>query len=173
MKKPFDIEFTPPTRARSDALEFPIRFWGDHRWSDWLPLSDTSVDRDMNKNIVTILGFILVLVGVIGFFAPHLFGMHLTAFHNVVHLFSGAVAIYFGVKGSTQGARNFCFIFGTVYGLLALAGFVGGHADSRMLTVIPQHFELGIADHVVHIVVAAAFLLLGVAIKPTAAVARM
>ena len=127
----------------------------------------------MNKNIVTILGFILVLVGVIGFFAPHFLGMHLTPFHNVVHLLSGVLAIYFGTKGTLRGARNFCFAFGTVYGLLAIIGFVGGHADSRLLTVIPGHFELGVADHVVHVVVAAAFLFLGAVIKPMATVDQM
>jgi hypothetical protein len=168
---PKPLRIPPPTVHV--ALEFPIGFWGDHRWLDWLRSPNTPVDRDMKKNIVTFLGIILVAVGVMGSFSPHLFGMHLTAFHNFVHIFSGVLAIYFGTKGTPRAARNFCFAFGTVYGLLAVAGFVGGHADSRMLTVIPGHFELGIADHVVHIVVAAAFLYLGVVIKPMATVDRL
>jgi hypothetical protein len=126
----------------------------------------------MKKNLVTVLGLALVLVGVIGFFAPHLLGMHLTPFHNVVHLASGALAIYFGTKGSVQGARNFCFAFGVVYGLLGIAGFIGGHADTRMLTVIPGHFELGTGDHLVHIAVAAVFIVVGAAIKPFATIDR-
>ena len=166
----------PPGSAGGRGLT-ATRAWSIFPWflrrKTYCPPLEVPVDPDMNKNIVTLLGLALVLMGVIGFFVPHLMGMHLTPFHNFVHLFSGAFAIFFGVKGTPRAARNFCFAFGAVYGLLAVAGFLGGHADSRLLTVIPGHFELGTADHFVHVLVAAAFLVVGAMIKPYARVERM
>jgi hypothetical protein len=48
----------------------------------------------MAKAIATILGVGFLLVGVIGFLAPDLLGMHLSLIHNIIHLISGALAGY-------------------------------------------------------------------------------
>src|ERR1044071_5052560 len=53
-------------------------------------------------------------------------GMHLSAAHNVVLLLSGAVAIYIGLMATQATGRTFCLVFGAVYGLFGLAGFVAG-----------------------------------------------
>ena len=78
----------------------------------------------MAKTIAKILGVVFILVGIIGFLAPGLLGMHLSLAHNFVHLISGALALYFGFAGTLAGARLFCIVFGVVYALLGVAGFL-------------------------------------------------
>ena len=56
----------------------------------------------MAKTISTILGIVFLLVGLLGFAAPNLMGMHLSTTHNLIHLVSGALALYFGLKGTWE-----------------------------------------------------------------------
>jgi Domain of unknown function (DUF4383) len=63
--------------------------------------------------------------------------MHLSVAHNIVRLISGALALYFGLTGTLRAVRNFCIIFGVVYGLLGLLGIIAGVGAERMLTLIP------------------------------------
>ncbi|MGH9855929.1 MAG: DUF4383 domain-containing protein, partial [Blastocatellia bacterium] len=72
----------------------------------------------MAKTICKVLGTIFLVVGLLGFIAPNLMGMHLSAAHNVIHLVSGAVALYLGYAGTLNAARLFCLGFGAVYLLL-------------------------------------------------------
>jgi hypothetical protein len=128
----------------------------------------------MAKTICKILGVVFILVGLVGFVAPGFLGTHLSVAHNLVHIISGALALYFGFAGTPSGARLFCIVFGVVYGLLGIAGFLLGtnqpstlHSaadmgmDSRLLKVIPGVLELGTMDHVVHILLAVVFLIGG------------
>ncbi len=111
----------------------------------------------MAKTVCKILGVVFLLVGVAGFAAPNLLGAHLTPPHNVVHIVSGVVALYFGFAGSLSGAKGLCLIFGLVYLVLGLLGMVRGDAaNSRMLTVGP--LMLGMADHGIHLLLGAVFL---------------
>ena len=48
----------------------------------------------MTRNLCRIIGVALILVGLAGFAAPTLLGMHLTTIHNVVHLLTGLIAAY-------------------------------------------------------------------------------
>ena len=86
----------------------------------------------MAKTIATILGVVFILVGICGFFAPNLLGTHLSTTHNLVHLISGAVSLYFGLAGTLSAARLFCIIFGIVYALLGVAGLALGEGPDRM-----------------------------------------
>ena len=95
-------------------------------------------------------------------------GMHLSMAHNVVHLVSGALALYFGARGTYEAARSFCIIFGMVYGVLGLMGFVAGGPD-YMLTVIPNQLVLGKMDHIVHVILSVAFIFAGLSTRPAAA----
>lgn len=130
----------------------------------------------MAKTIATVLGAGFVLIGLIGFVAPGFLHTHLSLTHNFIHLASGAAALYFGLAGTLGGARLFDIIFGLVYGLLGVAGFVAGTpgaptinsmavqsmtADNHLLKVIPGVLELGTADHTLHIVLAILFLIGG------------
>ncbi len=116
----------------------------------------------MAKTICKILGIVLVVAGVAGFFRHDLLGLHLTTTHNVVHLLSAAIALYFGFAGSGGAARTFCQIFGAVYLLLGIVGFV---APQVVATIIRAHEETGslnlTPDNLVHLVVGAVFLIAG------------
>src|SRR5262245_27145710 len=121
----------------------------------------------MIKKTATIGGIVLIGAGLLGFLAPGLMGMHLTAAHNLVHLVSGALALYFGLKGTVAAARTFCIAFGALYGLLGLVGFVAGGAD-HTLTLIPGQLVLGTMDHLVHLIVGAVFMVVAFAQRPAA-----
>ena len=127
----------------------------------------------MAKTIAKIMGVVFILVGVLGFLAPGMLGFHLNLAHNLVHLISGAVALYFGFSATLSAARLFCIIFGVVYGLLGVAGFLLGHgtahtvdvpshgADSSLFQVLPGTLELASVDHIFHILLAVVFLIGG------------
>ena len=96
----------------------------------------------MAKTVCKILGFVFLLVGLLGFttiLAP--VGAHLTPAHNMVHIISGIVALYFGFAGTLSGARGFALVFGIVYLALGIFGMV-----------------LGTADHGIHLILGAIFL---------------
>ena len=101
----------------------------------------------MTKTILNIVGTVFVVLGIAGFVSPGLGGTHLSPAHNVIHIVSGALALWFGLRGTLHGARMFSWIFGLVYGLLGVAGMVLGHsgtasmhdmgADSKLLRSFP------------------------------------
>jgi len=125
----------------------------------------------MITRTTTFGGAFLVVVGLLGFAAPGFMGMHLSALNNVVHLLSGAVAIYFGLKATPAAARTLCIAFGALYGLLGLAGFVVGGQDT--LKIIPGALVLGTMDHLVHLILGAIFLSVGWGWRAAAATAPM
>jgi hypothetical protein len=110
----------------------------------------------MAKTVCKILGVVFLLVGLIGFVSPGLLGAHLNAAHNVVHLASGAIALYFGFAGSLSGAKTFCLVFGVVYLALGILGMALGTDAERMWMIGPLHF--GQADHGIHILLGVIFL---------------
>lgn len=137
----------------------------------------------MAKTICTLLGIGFLLVGVLGFVAPAMLGMHLSVTHSIIHLATGAVALFLGLKGSLGAARGFCIAFGLVYLLLGVAGFVAGTQgspsesvpgppSSHMLKVLPGAFEVGAPDHIVHILLGAVFLIGGLMTRRTIPDAR-
>ena len=111
----------------------------------------------MAKTVCKILGLVFLLAGICGFVAPTLMGFHLTPAHNLVHILSGVVALYFGFAGSLAGARGFCLAFGIVYLGLGLLGMVmGDPAMNRMWHVGP--LDLAMPDHGLHLLLGAVFL---------------
>ena len=113
----------------------------------------------MAKTIAKLLGVILLLVGVLGF--THLLdplGAHLSPVHNLIHIVSGVIALYFGLAGTLGGAKGFCTIFGLVYLLLGIVGLAKGD-----LMIGP--LMLGKVDHGIHLIVGALFLAGGLLTK--------
>ena len=110
----------------------------------------------MAKTVCKILGVVLLLVGVIGFAAPRLLGAHLDMPHNVVHIVSGAIALYFGFAGTLSTARTFCLVFGVVYLALGILGLALGTGEDSMWMVGPLHF--GKSDHGIHVLLGVIFL---------------
>lgn len=126
----------------------------------------------MAKTTSTVLGVAFLLVGVLGLAVPDFMGFHLGPAHSVVHLLTGVVALYLGLRGTMSAARWFCLIFGGVYGLLGIVGLIaGGHGmpspsvpgpeDSHLLRVIPGMLELGTRDHLLHVLLGVVFLIGG------------
>jgi hypothetical protein len=115
----------------------------------------------MAKTIATFLGVIFILVGLAGFAVHDLLGAHLSPAHNIIHLVSGAIALFLGLKGSLSAARMFCLVFGAVYLLLGILGFALGSGDGNMFAIIPGTLELGRMDHIIHVVLGLIFLIGG------------
>jgi hypothetical protein len=118
----------------------------------------------MAKTIATLLGAVLLLVGIIGFVDHNFLGTHLNGTHNAVHIISGALSLYFGLAGSLSGARMFCIVFGIVYLLLGVCGFLLGSGAERMLR-IDDLLMLGTMDHIVHILLGVLYLIGGLMTK--------
>ena len=116
----------------------------------------------MLKTAALIFGGVFLLVGILGFVpaaAPDgmLLGIfHVNAAHNIVHLLSGAVALACGLAG--VGAAQLYFrIFGIIYGLVAVLGFVQG--DTLLLGLISNNR----ADVWLHVAISIVSLVLGFA----------
>ena len=122
----------------------------------------------MANKVATILGVVFLLIGVAGFAAPTLLGAHLSTVHNVVHLVTGAVSLWLGLKGSASAAKTFCLVFGAVYVLLGIAGFVAGEGADRTLTLGP--LMLGTMDHIIHVLLGVIYLIGGLMTRAAVAV---
>ena len=120
----------------------------------------------MTKTAAKIFGAAFLLAGILGFVpaaAPNgmLLGLlHVNPAHNVVHLLTGAIALCVGLA-SSSASRLFFRIFGVVYAIVAVLGFVYG--NEPILGLIANN----IPDAWFHLIVAATSLFLGFA--PTAA----
>lgn len=118
----------------------------------------------MLKSISFVFGAILLLVGILGLI-PGLTtdGMLLGIFmidmlHTIIHLLSGAIIII-AVLNSETAVTMALKIFGIIYALIAIIGFVQGNT---ILGIIGINF----ADNILHVVVALIALIIGFAVKP-------
>lgn len=117
--------------------------------------------RTLTQKVCIVVGIFFIVAGLGGIVMPGLLGMHLSLLHNIIHLASGALALWCGYSDDAKKAYTFCAAFGTVYGLLGLAGFVFGipgfpgvghmEADENLLRIIPNALEFGTMDHFVHV----------------------
>jgi hypothetical protein len=118
----------------------------------------------MLKTAAILFGVVFILLGILGFVPgvtddEMLLGIfHVNAVHNVVHLLSGAVALWAGLT-STAYSRIYFRVFGIVYALVAVLGFVAG--DSMLLGLISNNM----ADTWLHVAIAVAALVLGFVVK--------
>jgi Domain of unknown function (DUF4383) len=119
----------------------------------------------MLKIAATIFGAAFLIAGLLGFVpaaAPNgmLFGiLHINAAHNIVHLLTGAVALFAAYSG-VRASQLFFQVFGVIYGLVAILGFMAG--DRHILGIIANN----LADAWFHVIVAAVSLYLGFAKRP-------
>src|SRR4051794_7244356 len=123
----------------------------------------------MAKALAAAMGLVFLLLGLVGFIRPALGGMHLSLAHNLIHVVSGTLSLYFGLARSVRVCRLFGFVFGGGYAILGLFGLLfgtpapsaiaGTSADPRLLIIIPASLELGSPDHVFHLVIGLVFLI--------------
>ena len=112
-------------------------------------------------------GIVFVIIG-IGGFLPFLvtkdsMGMEMLlgifmvgALHNVIHLASGVAAL--AGSASAKYARLYFQVFGAVYALVTILGFIQG---DTVLGILP----VNLADNFLHLAIAASALYLGFATK--------
>ncbi len=109
------------------------------------------------KPFAQVLGAVLLLVGILGFvpaLAPggKLLGIFaVDAIHNVIHLLSGVVGLIAGSAAAGRYARAYAGIFGAVYALVTVVGFVQG-------TTVLGLISVNLADNLLHTAIALASL---------------
>lgn len=102
-----------------------------------------------------VVGAVLVIAGIIGFFVSTAFGtpgetgallgiLEVNGWHNVVHLASGALLL--AVAGRADTARTVVLAFGAVYVLVFILGLV----MDPILGIIPVNG----ADNILHLLLA-------------------
>ena len=123
----------------------------------------------MLKNLGWIFGIVMLLVGILGYIpavAPNglLFGLFMVdGIHNIIHLLTGIVAIL-AVMGSANYLRLYFQVFGVVYAIVTVVGFIQG---DNVLGII----MVNMADNVLHLVIAVVALWAGFGMKDSAPMA--
>jgi hypothetical protein len=103
----------------------------------------------------SLVGGVLVVAGILGFFYSASFGdpgevdavlgiLDVNAWHNIVHILTGAVGVLAFMSGP-HASRLYALIFGAVYIVVAIWGFIIGGGES-ILGFIPVNDE----DNVLH-----------------------
>ena len=127
----------------------------------------------MVKSAAILFGVVFLVVGILGFvpaatppMADGNGGMllnlfHVNTAHNIVHLASGVVFLLCGLAGAGP-SRTFFKIFGLVYALVAVLGFMKG--DQPILGMIANNMP----DVWLHVVLAVSMLFLGFVVKDNA-----
>ncbi len=102
----------------------------------------------MSFNVVwaKILGVVLVLVGLLGFFSGDMvlgmFGVNML--HTLVHLVSGVILLWAGFGSNGANAKKTNLVFGIVYLVVAILGFasVMAFVDLLMLNAADNWLHL-------------------------------
>jgi Domain of unknown function (DUF4383) len=125
----------------------------------------------MVKTAAILFGIVFLAVGILGFVPgattdmngmPMLLGIfHVNAAHNFVHIASGVVFLLCGMAGAGP-SRMFFKIFGIVYALVAVLGFIKG--NGYLLGLISNN----VATTWLHVALAAVMLFLGFGTRDTA-----
>jgi hypothetical protein len=125
------------------------------------------------KLYATLVGAVLTIAGIIGFFYSGSFGspgevdkvfgiLAVNGWHNVVHLVTGLL----GLAAAGYAARQYALGLGLVYLVVAIWGFIIGSGDS-ILSIVPVNTE----DNILHLLIGLAGLAAGAA-SPERAAAR-
>lgn len=116
--------------------------------------------RNMAKTAAKLFGIFMLLLSLIGFFAPNFIGLHLGGNHNLLNLITALTALLFGFAGTLSVARLYCLTLGSVYMLLSSFGFLLGSGPDRIFGVLSGWgIYLGTMDHVLYLLLS--FFMLG------------
>jgi hypothetical protein len=129
----------------------------------------------MYKKLAILFGAVFLLVGILGFvpaLSPthsdgmrYLLGLFMVGgIHNAIHLLSGAAAVAGGLK-SEKYAKLYFQIFGSVYGLVTVIGFI---QKNTVLGI----FDVNTADNFLHLGLAVAILAIGFGLGARSATSR-
>ena len=116
----------------------------------------------MVEKLAWVFGIVFVAIGVLGY-VPGITsdGMLLGIFmvdglHNIIHIVSGLAAL--AAAWGLYGSRLYFKVFGVVYALVTILGFVGGGSVLGLIMV-------NMADNLLHLVIAVAALWIGFGMK--------
>jgi len=119
------------------------------------------MDRDNSYSPASLyaglIGAVLLVAGIIGFFYSASFGdpgevdavlgiLDVNAWHNIIHLLSGALGLL-AFRAGAQASRTYALAFGVVYVIVAIWGFIIGNHES-ILGFIPINTE----DNILHVI---------------------
>ncbi len=118
---------------------------------------DTHRDSTPASLYAGLIGAVLLLAGIIGFFYSSSFGspgdreavlgiLDVNGWHNLVHLASGALGLLAFASGPAA-SRTYALAFGAVYIVVAIWGFIIGSGES-ILSIIPINTE----DNILHLI---------------------
>lgn len=104
-----------------------------------------------------LIGAVLLVAGIIGFFYSASFGspgntdsvlglLEVNAWHNLVHILSGVLGLVAFASGP-RASRTYALVFGIVYVVVAIWGFIIGSHES-ILGFLPVNAE----DSVLHLI---------------------
>lgn len=110
----------------------------------------------MERTLLYVLGALLTVMGVVGYFNNPVLGIFaVDSLHNIIHIVTGLVLLGVAKVGGDSmqmGAK----IFGVVYALIAVVGFVQGDTVLNLI-------EANMAGHVLHAAIAVVLLYVGFA----------
>lgn len=125
----------------------------------------------MMKAITSILGGVLLAIGVIGFFSHNFMEMMLNPLHDALLILCGLTALYYGVQGTEFQARYCCRALGWVFGIFGLLTLFAGPGTAsvgnivipaqHVLKLMVGHLELATADGIRDIIIGGIGLLAG------------
>jgi hypothetical protein len=118
----------------------------------------------MIKKLSLLFGVVFVLVGILGFIPAlsplhsdgmrYLLGLFMVGgVHNAIHLLSGVAALAGGLS-TEKYAQLYFRVFGSVYGLVTIVGFI-------QKTTVLGIFHVNTADNFLHLGLAIAILGIG------------
>jgi hypothetical protein len=120
--------------------------------------NDTYNDHNSPARLYAgLIGGVLLVAGIIGFFYSASFGspgsvdavlgiLDVNAWHNLVHIASGALGLLAFAAGA-RASRTYALVFGVVYIVVAIWGFIIGSHES-ILGFIPVNTE----DNILHLI---------------------
>jgi hypothetical protein len=114
-----------------------------------------------------LIGFTLVVAGIVGFFYSSAFGspgkvdgvlgiLDVNGWHNVLHIASGLLGLI--LSRTYSSARAYCLLLAAAYTVVAIWGFVVGDGGA-ILGFLPVNTE----DNVLHTLIAVVSLIVGIA----------
>jgi uncharacterized protein DUF4383 len=118
---------------------------------------ETHRDSTPARLYAGLIGAVLLVAGIIGFFYSSSFGspgetdpvfgiLEVNGWHNLVHIASGVLGLLAYSAGSAA-SRTYALAFGAVYLVVAIWGFVIGDGES-ILGFIPVNTE----DNILHLI---------------------
>ncbi|MDO8561444.1 MAG: DUF4383 domain-containing protein [bacterium] len=118
------------------------------------------------QKLARIFGVVFVAIGVLGFVPGitsdgSLLGIfQVDTMHNIIHLITGVLA-FWAASGAGKNARLFFQVFGVVYAIVTVVGFMQGDTVLGIIAV-------NMADNVLHLVIAVGALYVGFGMKEAA-----